>query len=439
MGGVLNLVLNAIPLIQFSIFFLALFYTLQIKMTFRNMLFCVFLIFLPSIAFLFLDLKQVVIIYLAISTLVFFSFATKSLRAFIDFCCLVFGGIISEQIAYKLYFLMDLSQPKSSYIFYAIIIVAFLTFTYYYKKFILRMHPTVAFSSNAKVFIIFVSFLTIFLMYLNFLLPLFGLNEQVKLKIHLVIEVICFSSMFVLYRTSTKEFKIKNNLDRLERENIQHINYMKSLETINKEMQKFKHDYSNILLTIQGYLETENLQGLKQYFKSHILKAEQSTFFKNEAFSNLDNLKVVELKGLLSTKVVQANQLGIRLHVEIPETIDSIEMDIIDLTRIIGILTDNAIEACSTHDDAQISISFMKTNHNTILICIDNTIDEFKIHLDDIYKENFSTKGKNRGIGLTNVKDILKNYDNIDLTTQVEDGWFMQELEIPVKELALTV
>lgn len=433
------MVLNAIPLLQFGVFFLALFYTLQISLTVRNILLFVSLIFLPSFTLLFLDLKLVCIAYLAISTLVTFSIVTKSLRAFIDFCSLVFGGIISEQIAYRISFLVNLHEPKSSYIFYGIIITAFLIFTHYYKKFILKIHPTVAFSSNAKVLIIFASSLTIFLMYLNIFLPAFGLNEHVMSKIYLLLEIICFSSMFVLYRTSTKELKMINELERLEIENKQHITYLQSLEKINKEMQKFQHDYANILLSIRGYLETDNLQGLKHYFQSHILKAEQRTFFKNEAFNNLDNLKIVEIKGLLTTKIIHADHLGIKLNIEIPETIESINMDIIDLTRIIGILTDNAIEACSNCESPQINIAFMNTNHNTIMICIDNTIEEFKLNLDDIYKENYSTKGKNRGIGLTNVKDILRGYETVNLSTQVEDGWFMQELEIPVRELVHAV
>lgn len=276
-------------------------------------------------------------------------------------------------------------------------------------------------------------------MYLHILLPAFGINEHVLFKFHLVLEVICFSSMFVLYRTSSKELKTKNELERLEIENKQHMTYLQSLEKINKEMQKFQHDYANILLSIRGYLEIDDLQGLKHYFQSHILKAEQRTFFKNEAFTNLDNLKILEIKGLLTTKIIHADHLGIKLNIEIPDTIDSIDMDIIDLTRIIGILTDNAIEACGNCESPQINIAFMNTNHNTILVCIDNTVEEFKLDLDKIYEENYSTKGENRGIGLTNVKDILKGYATVNLTTQVEDGWFMQELEIPVRELVSAV
>ncbi|WP_169716162.1 sensor histidine kinase [Ureibacillus manganicus] len=328
--------------------------------------------------------------------------------------------------------------PERSYIYYSIILVSFAIFTFYYKRFIMKVHPTVAFSSKARAIIIFTSSLTIFLLYINIQLPVFD-EELLLFKINLALELIYFICIFVLYQTSIKRTRVKKEFERLEIEMKKNIEYMQSLEKINKEMQKFQHDYANILLSIRGYLETDNLQGLKHYFQSHILKAEQRTFFKNEAFNNLDNLKIVEIKGLLTTKIIHADHLGIKLNIEIPETIESINMDIIDLTRIIGILTDNAIEACSNCKSPQINIAFMNTNHNTIMICIDNTIEEFKLNLDDIYKENYSTKGKNRGIGLTNVKDILRGYETVNLSTQVEDGWFMQELEIPVRELVHAV
>lgn len=433
-----SLVIPALPLIEVIFLFLTLFYTLHILPTHKLIFICASFIFLPSIGLQFLGLEFITIAYISICTLIFYSYASKSIRAFIDMCALVFGGIVTEHIAFRLTSLLVLEEQLFSYIYISIYLIAFFTYTYYYKKFILKLNPSIVVSLKSRLFIIFTSSITVLLLCLNSIILEID-QEVIILRIKFVLEGVYFLCMIILYRTSTKRMEIKERLERLEIENKEHRNYMQSLEKINKEMQKFQHDYSNILLSIRGYLETENLPGLKQYFQSHILKAEQNTFFKNEAFSSLDNLKIVELKGLLATKVIYADKLGIKLHVEIPEAIDSIDMDIIDLTRIIGILTDNAIEACSNHDDAQISIGFMKTSHNTILICIDNTVEEFKIQLDDIYKENFSTKGENRGIGLTNVKDILKNYDSVDLLTQVEDGWFMQELEIPVKDLALTV
>ncbi len=431
------MLINAFPLIEVTILFLTLFYTLHIKPTFKAILISTVLIIIPSMSLLLID-KFIFIAYLTISSLIIFSYLSQSLRAYVDLCSLVLGGIISENISYRFSLLLSIDQPLRSYILFSICFTTFIIFAYFYKKFILKAYPTITFSLKARFLIVFTSSLTIFIVYLSVLLPFVNEEPGVS-RIHLALELVYVSCMFILYRISAKSVKMKKELKKLEIENQQYMKYMQSLEKINKEMHKFQHDYANILLTIRGYLENEDLHGLKQYFQTHILKAEQSTYFKNEVFRNLDNLKVVELKGLLATKVIHADQLGIKLNVEIPDEIESINMDIIDLTRIIGILTDNAIEACVNHVGAQICIAFMKTCHDSILICVDNTIENVTINLNEIYQESFSTKGQNRGIGLTNVKEILKRYDTVNLSTHIEDGWFMQELDIHSKQFALTV
>ena len=45
---------------------------------------------------------------------------------------------------------------------------------------------------------------------------------------------------------------------------------------------------------------------------------------------------------------------------------------------------------------------------------------------EDLFELGFSTKGRNRGIGLNNVKEILDKYENIILETEMEDSKFRQ-------------
>ena len=45
---------------------------------------------------------------------------------------------------------------------------------------------------------------------------------------------------------------------------------------------------------------------------------------------------------------------------------------------------------------------------------------------EDLFELGFSTKGRNRGIGLNNVKEILDKYENIILETEMEDSTFRQ-------------
>ena len=44
------------------------------------------------------------------------------------------------------------------------------------------------------------------------------------------------------------------------------------------------------------------------------------------------------IKGLVTTKILQAQEKNIPISIEVPELIDRIEMNTVDLSRIIGII-----------------------------------------------------------------------------------------------------
>ncbi|CAC6246678.1 histidine kinase-%2C DNA gyrase B-%2C and HSP90-like ATPase family protein [Staphylococcus aureus] len=45
-------------------------------------------------------------------------------------------------------------------------------------------------------------------------------------------------------------------------------------------------------------------------------------------------------------------------------------------------------------------------------------------------KKVFSTKGEGRGLGLSTLKEIADNADNVLLDTIIENGFFIQKVEI---------
>ncbi len=52
-----------------------------------------------------------------------------------------------------------------------------------------------------------------------------------------------------------------------------------------------------------------------------------------------------------------------------------------------------------------------------------------RIH--ELFQEkSFSTKGEGRGLGLSTLKEIADNADNVLLDTIIENGFFIQKVEI---------
>ena len=49
-------------------------------------------------------------------------------------------------------------------------------------------------------------------------------------------------------------------------------------------------------------------------------------------------------------------------------------------------------------------------------------------------KQGFSTKGEGRGLGLSNVVQVLGQYENVNKVTEIRDNYFIQTLIISENE-----
>ncbi|MBW4872927.1 MAG: GHKL domain-containing protein, partial [Paeniclostridium sp.] len=62
-------------------------------------------------------------------------------------------------------------------------------------------------------------------------------------------------------------------------------------------------------------------------------------------------------------------------------------------------------------------------------IIVSNTYKEKIEDISNLFKDGYSSKGEGRGIGLSNLKEILNNYENAYFTIKAE-GEFIQKLDI---------
>lgn len=193
-------------------------------------------------------------------------------------------------------------------------------------------------------------------------------------------------------------------------------------------MREFKHDFSNIMQSIGGYLYTDDLDGLKTYYSS-IFK-ECSELQKMSSF-NKDVLNSPPVLSLITDKYYKAKDLGIEFNIDVLLDLTTLNMDIYEFTRVLGIFLDNSIEASSKASNKFINILINKNiNNDFASIVIENSCIDSNIDTSKIFDKNFSTKPKNTGIGLWKVKKILKHYDNIFLNTSVNNNLFRHQLKI---------
>lgn len=106
-------------------------------------------------------------------------------------------------------------------------------------------------------------------------------------------------------------------------------------------------------------------------------------------------------------------------------------MKIYEFTRILGILMDNAIEATSECEEKIINVSIRKdTRRHMQLLVIENTYKNKDIDTEKIYEKGYSTKEGNTGLGLWEIRQILKKNNNLNLYTTKNDKYFSQQFEI---------
>ncbi|PTK36504.1 quorum-sensing sensor histidine kinase AgrC, partial [Staphylococcus hominis] len=235
-----------------------------------------------------------------------------------------------------------------------------------------------------------------------------------------------FVIVIILISISTlREMRYKQSLEEIET----YYEYTLQIESINNEMRKFRHDYVNILTTMSEYIRENDMDGLKTYFNDNIVPMKDNLQMNSIKINGTDNLKVRAIKGLITTKILQAQEKNIPISIEVPELIDHIEMNTVDLSRIIGIIIDNAIEASEELEDALIRIAFINVETSVMFIVMNKCKEDMpKIH--ELFQDSFSTKGDNRGLGLTTLKEITDTTENVLLDTTIENGYFVQKVEI---------
>ena len=111
-----------------------------------------------------------------------------------------------------------------------------------------------------------------------------------------------------------------------------------------------------------------------------------------------------------------------------------VETDIeINMPVFIPSLNQVGIVLSLPNKDKNVQVSFRKeTSRNRFIMIIENTYKNKDIDIDKIFEKDFSTKSKktNSGIGLWEIRQILKKNNNLNLYTSKNDKYFSQQLEI---------
>lgn len=269
---------------------------------------------------------------------------------------------------------------------------------------------------------------------LNFIFGIFNIIIQGILTVNYVdilpiqftfFNFICLLIYFVLsFYSLAKIMKLVKTTQKLESAE----EYNKTLHILHDSVRGFKHDFDNIVTTIGGYIKTNDMKGLEKYYSQ---LEEDCEKVNNLYILNPDIINNPGIYNLLTTKYSEATEKGIKVNLTFLLDLNNLHMKIYEFARMLGILLDNAIEAASESDEKVLNIVFRndsKNNRNIVLI--ENTYKDKNVNIDEIFNKGVTGKENHTGLGLWEVKQILKKNNNINLYTNKNDTYFSQQLEI---------
>lgn len=207
--------------------------------------------------------------------------------------------------------------------------------------------------------------------------------------------------------------------------------YNNTLRVLHDSVRGFKHDFDNIVTTIGGYIKTNDMEGLEKYYTQLEDDCEKvnTLYVLNPDIVNNDGIY-----NLITKKYYEAESKDIKVNITFLLDLSTLHMKIYDFARILGILLDNAIEASAESDEKIINLIFRDDFKNKRqLIIVENSYKDKSVDTEKIFEKGISGKENHTGLGLWEVRKLLKKNKNTDLFTSKTNNLFSQQLEIYYK------
>lgn len=391
-----------------------------------------FLIFVASIIIFFVNLYVDLIyrIFLVLTTMFFFykfiyndSYSNTFFKTIIIYLCLIVGDFLVSLLTM---FIPNIKSTGIEYVSYVknactILDSVFMYFLFRNKKFANLVTKLLNYLLSKLKYFVFVILIFAFssfwiITYKN----AFSLNISTFLMSFCLIMFFIFLCIAMIYQY----FKNKT----AEKEQKQLLELMEEYENLLETGRENRHEMLNNLIV----LKTEKNKASEKYEEllDDIIRQYQSK--KSTNYSSLYKLPS-GIKGIVYYKMANIKENEITFTSVISEEMYKLfdEMDTklyYKVCKITGILIDNAIEASTMSDDKLLLVDIYKEK-GLINIYIENTF-EGTVDINLINKKGFSTKGKNRGLGLHIVSTILRENDNLSLEQRVVNNKFVSILKI---------
>ena len=201
--------------------------------------------------------------------------------------------------------------------------------------------------------------------------------------------------------------------------------YTDEIVSLYNEIRGFRHDYTGMLVSLRMAIESKDLQEIDRVYSEVLVKANQKLRSDKYTYFDLNNIEDSALRSLIAQSIVNAKTNDVEYTLEVKDIITPLSMELLDLVRVMSVLLNNAVEGAVESYQKQLEVAIIKLDLETLVV-IQNSCKKRKVKSEDLFELGFSTKGRHRGLGLNNVKEILGKYDNVILETEIDNDVFKQ-------------
>lgn len=270
----------------------------------------------------------------------------------------------------------------------------------------------------------FIKYLYVFIIIIYIIILKNGL--EFLLKSNYYINVLFIIGIVVILNIIIRN---ESKYEQLKEENKQMLNYVTKYEKIITAQGKTNHEFKNQLMVIRGYAQM-NSNKIIEYIDEIVEDSNKAG--SSYLISQLNNFPDGGIKGLLYYKLSIMEDENIKYSINVEKGVKTKLKTLSinnykNITKILGVLLDNAIDASNKSKHKKINISVIKDNKN-IVFKIYNTY-KGKIDIEKI-GTGYTSKGNGHGYGLRLVKDIINEDKLFNISHNLEDNYFVSSLYI---------
>ena len=174
------------------------------------------------------------------------------------------------------------------------------------------------------------------------------------------------------------------------------------MDDLNHTLRAQRHDFLNHLQVVYSLMEMNEYGEATDYL--------EKVYGEIRAVSSFLSTRSTAVNALLKVKAGACAQENIALTLDITSPLDGLPMPAWELCRVLGNLIDNAMDAARQAEKPRIRIKIAEDIRAYLFLIENNGAAIPESLLSSIFQEGVSTKGENRGMGLSIVKNTLKPY-----------------------------